>query len=414
MRAEELLAFRDDLGRFLNEFDVCATKPTRKLIGTYVRGQLGPLQRKSVEPMALDAQVAPRTLQELLSLHRWDEDLMLDRVQKRVQRSHGGRGAIMQIDETSHVKKGDKTPGVQRQYCGTMGKQENCVVTVHASLSDADFHALLDADLYLPESWAVDVARRKAARIPKSVQYRPKYRIALDLVDHAMGNGVEFGWAVFDEGYTRFRPFLEGLRERGVRYVGEAPTDFLGWALKTPPVVTENKAGAMGRPPHLPRVADGTPKPITVKEAAALIDKKSRLTYVVKDTHKGPEVWHIGAMPFFPVVEGLPTTAHWLVVMESAATGEVKYFVSNASPGVPLEVIVHVAFSRWHIERCFQDDKGEIGLDHFEVRNYLSLKRHLILSTISFLFLAETNERLRGGKSGVDDVPDQGRRRSTA
>jgi len=110
-------------------------------------------------------------------------------------------------------------------------------------------------------------------------------------------------------------------------------------------------------------------------------------------------------MPFHPQIDGLPGPVHWLIVALPEAGGEAKYFISNAAPGVPLEAILQVAFSRWHIERCFEDDKGEIGLDHFEVRNYRSLKRHLILSAVSFLFLTETNQKLRGEKPGVDGVP---------
>jgi SRSO17 transposase len=119
-------------------------------------------------------------------------------------------------------------------------------------------------------------------------------------------------------------------------------------------------------------------------------------------------------MPFYPQIDGLPGSLHGLIVAIPDGGGEIKYFVSNASSGVPLEVLLYVAFSRWHIERCFEDDKGEIGLDHFEVRNYRSLKRHLILSAVSFLFLAEINEKLRGKKSRVDDVPGETRDRGAA
>ena len=413
MHAEELLALQPALDRFLREFDDCAVRPTRRHIATYVHGQLGPLPRKSIEPMALHAGVHPRNLQELLSLHRWDEDLMRLRLQQRVGRSHSGRHAIGVIDETSYAKKGDKTPGVQRQYCGTTGKTDNCVVTVHLGVADGDFHALLDGELYLPESWAKDRARCKAAKIPDDFPFRPKTQIAIELVDRAASNGLEFGWFSFDEGYGGKPPFLAALLSRGHRYVGEVPKNFMGWS-HPPELLEAENSPRMGRRRHFPRLADGAAPPRRVEELACQIDVSSKRTYHIKDTHKGPEVWHVGWMPFFPQIDGLPGPAHWLIVAVPALGGDPKYFISNASAGVPLEILLHVAFSRWHIERCFQDDKGEIGLDHFEVRNYKSLKRHLILSAVSFLFLAETNHYLRGEKPRVDRLPGQARDRGAA
>ena len=414
MRAEDLLALRPALDGFLKDFKECAGLPSRRYIRTYIQGQLGPLQRKSIEPIALEAGVHPRNLQQLLSLHRWNEDLMRRRLHKRVAGSHGGRHAIGVIDETSYVKKGDKTPGVQRQYCGASGKRDNCTVTVHLGLADGDFHALLDGELYLPESWAQDPDRCRSAKIPEGMTYRPKTDIALELVDRATADGVEFGWFTFDEGYGGKPPFLAAMTARGHRYVGEVPKNLMGWSITPEVLVSPEEPLGRGRPWHYPRLADGAAPSRPVQELACQIDVSSKCTYHVKDTDKGPEVWHVGWMPFYPQFEGLPGPLHWLLVAIPALGGDPKYFVSNATPGTPLEVLLHVAFARWHIERCFEDDKTEIGLDHFEVRNYRSLKRHLILSTLSFLFLAETNEKLRGGKPRMDDVPSEARGRGAA
>lgn len=415
MQAQDLLALRPALDRFLKSFADCAGMPTRRHISTYVRGQLSNLPRKSIEPIALEADVHPRTLQHLLSFLSWDEDLMRQKLQARVAAAHGGRHAIGIIDETSFVKKGTKTPGVQRQYCGTSGKTDNCTVTVHLGLADQDFHALLDGELYLPESWVSDPERCREAKIPEGMAFRPKTDIALELVDRAIGNGVEFGWFTFDEGYGGKPPFLAGMIARGQRYIGEVPKTFMGWA-DAPRLLNaeEEIPGGMGRPRTFPRMADGAHPSRPVQELAGFIDMASKKTYHIKDTQKGPEVWHVGSMPFYPQMEGMPGPLHWLIVAIPILGGDPKYFVSNAAPGVPLEVLLSVAFSRWHIERCFQDDKGEVGLDHFEVRNYLSLKRHMILSALSFLFLAETNLALRGKKPGVDDVPGQTRGRGAA
>ncbi len=139
--------------------------------------------------MALAAGVPPRDLQEFLGAFKWNEDLTRNRLQEMVVREDAGPNAVGIIDETSDVKHGDKTPGVQRQWCGTRGKTEDCIVTVHLAYATGDFHCLVDGGLFLPESWSDDRPRCRAAGIPDAVVYRPKWKIALELDDRARGNG---------------------------------------------------------------------------------------------------------------------------------------------------------------------------------------------------------------------------------
>ena len=160
MDAKEIRRLKPELSRYLKQFADCfRRKDTRAHMPTYVEGQLSNLPRKSVEPIALAAGVPVRTLQEFLSQHAWDENAVRQRVQQIVAKEHGGKRTIGIIDETSDVKKGDKTPGVQRQWCGCVGKTENCIVTVHLAFAKDDFHCLLDGDLFLPEDWAADRRR---------------------------------------------------------------------------------------------------------------------------------------------------------------------------------------------------------------------------------------------------------------
>ena len=187
------------------------------------------LGEKSCEPIALAAGVPPRNLQEFLAAYKWDEDRARNRLQEMVVREDAGPNAVGIIDETSDVKQGDKTPGVQRQWCGTAGKTENCIVTVHLAYATGDFHCLLDGDLFLPESWSEDRDRCRAAGIPDDVVYRPKWKIALELLDRARGNGVVFDWLTFDEGYGGKPEFLRELAGRGQTFVAEVPKTFTGW-----------------------------------------------------------------------------------------------------------------------------------------------------------------------------------------
>src|SRR5260370_21384768 len=202
MDAEQIRQLEPKLVRFLDRFADCfRRKDTRAHLRVYVRGQLSNLPEKSVEPIALEAQVAPRTLQELLSQRKWDEERMRDRVQQVVRTEHAGPHSIGIFDETSDPKKGDKTPGVQKQWCGRLGKLENCIVTVHLGYAVDDFHCLLDGALFLPESWHQDRERCREAGIPDTVAYRPKWRIALELYERAAAQGLHFESLTLREGH---------------------------------------------------------------------------------------------------------------------------------------------------------------------------------------------------------------------
>jgi SRSO17 transposase len=410
MDAAQIRQLGPKLNRFLKQFDDCfSRKDTRGHLPVFIKGQLSDLPEKSVEPIAVEAGMAPRTLQEFLSLSKWDHDQMRDRLQAIVRAEHSGPHAIGMFDETSDPKKGDKTPGVQKQWCGRLGKTENCIVTVHLGYAVEDFHCLLDGELFLPESWADDRERCREAGIPDTMVYRPKWQIALELYDRAIANGISFAWMTFDEGYGGKPDFLRGLTARRQLYVGEVPRHFTGW-LKAPRVVRRAyHAHRRGRGRSVPRLAAGSPRAQAVGElmnAPALRDQPWQ-RWRVKDGDKGPVVWECKHVLFYPKDEnGLPSAAQHLIIARNVLDpSEIKFFISNAPANTNVGTLLKVAFSRWRIERCFEDQKGEIGLDQYEGRRYLGLKRHLILSSVSYLFLARVREEWAGEKSTADGVP---------
>jgi SRSO17 transposase len=409
MDAEEIRKLEPKLDRFLERFADCFDrKDTRAHLGVYVRGQLSSLPQKSVEPIAVEAGVAPRTLQEFLSQLKWDEDRMRDRVQQVVMTEHAGAHSIGIIDETSDPKKGAKTPGVQKQWCGRLGKLENCVVTVHLGYAVDDFHCLVDGELFLPESWDQDRNRCREAGIPDTVVYRPKWRIALELYDRAVAQGLCFDWLTFDEGYGSKPEFLREVSARGQRYVAEVPRSFTGW-LKAPRVVTRPyRRGRRGRGRKVPRLASGSRPARSVERLLKdrVLREQPWKPWRVKDGEKGPMVWEC-KHTFLTVKDanGLPGERLHLVIARNVLDPkEIKFFLSNAPPDTGIGALLLVAFSRWRVERCFEDDKSEIGLDQYEGRRYLGLKRHLVLSAVSYLFLAKARQDW-GEKPGVDGVP---------
>jgi len=411
MDAKQIKQLKPMLNKYLRQFDDCfgRIEPTERL-KAYVTGQLSDLQRKSIEPMADAASLPPRNLQQFLSLHKWDEMRMRDTLQQIVARDHQHSCSVGIFDETGHPKKGDKTPGVQRQWCGNTGKRDNCVVTVHLNYTAGGFHCFLDGELYLPESWAGDRNRCKAAGIPEDMVYRPKWQIAFELWECAVANGIRFEWVGADEGYGKVPEFLFKLDDRGQRYVVEVPAIFTGWLAKPSILHKEHHRNRMGRKRRFPRLKAKSSSASSVKQLllhSPVLRKIPWEKFHIKDTTKGPMVWEAKAARFYLKRDGLPTRAHWLIVARNVEDPkEVKYFVSNAPEGTPLEVLLHVGFSRWHVERCFEDEKSELGLSHFEVRNYKSLRRHLIITAVSHLFLAKVHQKWRGGKSGLDGLPD--------
>lgn len=409
MDADQMRQLEPKLARFLGRFADCfARKDTRAHLGTYVRGQLSNLPEKSVQPIALEAGVAPRTLQEFLSQLQWNEDGLRHCLLDIVRTDHPGPHSIGLFDETSDPKKGDHTPGVQKQWCGRLGKTDNCIVTVHLGYAVDDFHCLLDGELYLPASWAADRERCRQAGIPDTLSYRPKWQIALELYDRAVAQGLHFAWLTFDEGYGSKLELLRELSERRQSYVAEVPRSFVGW-LKAPQVVERAfRRGGRGRGRQVPRLASGS------RPARRVDDwlKDRRLVHQpwqpwrIKDGDKGPVVWEC-KHTFLTVkgADGLPgERLHLIIARNVLNPDELKFFVSNAAPTTGAGTLLHVAFSRWRVERCFQDQKSEIGLDQYEGRRYLGLKRHLIISAVSYLFLAQVRQEW-GEKSGADHLP---------
>lgn len=219
--AAYLARFRPDLGDIANVAH----------LRNYCRGLLADLPRKSVEPIALAAGACVRNLQQFLKACDWDEAAVRDRTQRLLAAAAaaqpaGPAGTVGVIDETSCVKQGAKTPGVQRQYLGCVGKVQNGVVTVHLACARGRLKCLLDGELYLPMSWDADRDRCRAAGVPDDVGYRPMWLIALGLVGRAQGNGWAFDGLTFDEGYGGRPKFLRLLDAAGQRYVGEVPATF--------------------------------------------------------------------------------------------------------------------------------------------------------------------------------------------
>jgi SRSO17 transposase len=390
-----LETFRPYLGRASNFGHLLA----------YVLGLIADLKRKSIEPIALAAGAAVRTLQEFLSFLDWDHAAANDHLQRVLMDRHGCERAIGVFDASGHAKQGRQTPGVARQWCGETGKIDNAVVGQHLLYCDNHatnpFHAALASDLFLPEAWERDAARRRQAHIPDAVVQRPKWRIALDQLQRAIANGVRFWFTVFDEDYGKVPQFWFELDALGQQAIGEVPANFHVFAQR-PAYRSWQKA-------HRPKRVDNLGR-FSPRFAA---QPWQRVT--VRDATRGPIVWEVKMARVHLVVAAprpsrpterqyalpsRPTERQYaLLIARRLDTGEIKYFISNAAACVPLADLLSAAFARWSIELWFERAKQEAGLGAFEVRTYRSLLRHWFCARLAMYFLAAQTRRLRGEKS---------------
>jgi SRSO17 transposase len=383
MTADQLQAIGPAFTAFVRPFERFFDAPkTVRHFRNYARGLLTDLPRKTAEPLAHYAGTAPRCLQQFLKACLWDHDGLTDGVQQTLRDAVADLppdpvGTVGVLDETSALKKGTKTPGVQRQYLGCVGKVDNGIVTVHLAVARGTFKALLDSQLYLPQSWEDDRERCRQADIPDDVYYQPKWQIGLDLLARADKNGWRFDWLTFDEGYGSKPGFLQVLDLAATTYVGEVPKSF---SCRPGRRRTALAAAAVFAQPG-------------VRQRAA------KAFHFAQQT--GPAaVWQVKVVDVALGTDRRPR--HRLILARNRETGEKKYFLTNAPRRIGVRRVLAAALVRWNVEHVFRVAKGEVGLTHFEGRSYVSLQRHLALCLVALAFVTLHTLQLRGEKSGGD------------
>ena len=358
MTPQQVAALGPAFAAYLRPFEDCFGQDRTRTPAYVLPGPALRPAPKSVEPIALEAGTAVRTLQEFLKDHVWDRLALRDRLHHRVAEDLAAvpaddLGTVGLLDETSVVKKGKKTPGVQRQYCGAVGKQENCTVSVHLGVARGGYKALLDADLFLPQSWSKDRPRCQEAGIPDDVVYQPKWRLGLEQIYRAMGNGIVLDWLTFDEGYgcrPAFLAELDVLAE--LRWLGEVPKSFR--CLTARPRGKKPRKGWTGK--RADRLAL---QPGLLGSGVAARDPEAadaeRAGVGGQGGPGAPDTERPGDGPDVLADRGA-----------EPGDGEVKYFVSNAPSDTPLERLLRLAFTRWNVEHGFRVAKSEIGFGHYE------------------------------------------------
>lgn len=354
----------------------------------YLRGLLAPVQRKNCWQMAEAIGARdPQGLQRLLFGAKWDADAVRDELQAFVVERFGAADGIGVVDETGFLKKGTKSVGVKRQYCGTAGKVENCQVGVFLTYCTSHGYTFLDRQLYLPQEWCEDRERRQEARVPDEVTFQTKPQLAARMLKHAWAQGVPMEWVTGDEVYGDNVDLRDLVASAGKKYVLAVSLNTQVWRERQP--VDEPAGGKTGRPRQKPRPAEGAVawEPVAVIAATLAPSDWHRLT--VGQGEKGPRIYDWAAVRIVEKRGAVPGPDGWLLVRRSVSVpAELAYYLSNAPAHTPLLVLAEVASARWSIETTFEEGKGEAGLDEYEVRYWHSWYRHITLSMMAHAWLA--------------------------
>ena len=356
----------------------------RRRAAAYLRGLLAPVERKNGWQLAEAAgDATPDGVQDFLSRAQWDADAVRDDLHAYVAEHLGDPGAVLVLDETGFVKKGAKSAGVGRQYSGTAGRIENSQIGVFLGYASQHGHALLDRALYLPREWAEDAERRRQARIPEAAAFTTKPKLGLARLERAQAAGVPFAWITGDSVYGADHAIRRWAERHGRGYVLAVTS---GQRLGLRPVTTWIKG----------------------------LRKRDWQRLSAGDGAKGPRLYDWACVPYNGVAPGFQSAL--LVRRAIAKPQELTFYLTHAPEGTSPAELVRVAGTRWSIESLFEQAKGEVGLDHYEVRSWVGWHRHVTLAMLALAYLAAVRRAAAGGcgpggprrrVAAADDARDQ-------
>src|SRR6266699_3283776 len=369
MTEEELEQWQEEFEAFQARFaDLFERSESREQARKYLRGLLTEAEHKNSWQVAeAVGDRIPDRMQRLLYRVPWDADAARDRLQEFVIETFGDPEGIGVVDETGFLKKGKKSVGVARQYTGTAGKRENSQVATLLSYATKNAHVFLDRELYLPEDWAADRTRRAEAHVPQEVGFATKPQQAMAMLSHAWEQGVPMRWVTCDEVYGDAPRLRETIQASGRFYVLAVSANTRVWTER--PAVEEPAEETGGRPRRAPRVATGAPSARMVSEVIASLPRSAWKRLAVVDGEKGLITYHWTRVRVVESRDQLPGPDVWLLSRRSkSAPDKLAYYLAYALPRTSLETLVRVASTRYTVEQCIEEAKGETGLDQYEVR----------------------------------------------
>jgi SRSO17 transposase len=381
-------------------------------LNNYCKGLLLPGERKSIEPIAgrIDAD---NTEQMRQSLHHfvakaaWSDEALLEQIRHQVMPAMEKDGPVVAwiVDDTGFPKKGKHSVGVTRQYCGQVGKQENCRVAVSLSVATWSSSLPIAYRLYLPKEWADDERRREKAEVPEEVEFQTKPEIALDQIRATAAAGLAPGVVLADAAYGINTEFRTGITELKLQYVVGVQSSMTVWEPGKEPLPAKPR-GKMGRPPRLLQRSEDH-QPVSVKELATSLPAAAFRQIIWREGTERKLQSRFAAVRVRPAhrdyQKAEPHAEEWLLIEWPKGEAEpTKYWLSTLPPQTKLKELVKIAKHRWIIERDYQELKQELGLGHFEGRNWRGFHHHATLCIAAYGFLVAERSlffpSVRGGK----------------
>jgi len=395
--------FTEELKGFHEQFHDCFSRQEpRDNFFHYMVGQISQVERKSIEPIALSVKDAKvRAMQFFVSDVAWNDDTISTIYRSMVNEDMGDPDGVAIFDESGFVKKGDDSAGVARQYCGNIGKVENCQVGVFAAYASRHGYSLLGSKLFVPEKWFSGeyAERREKCKFPKDLTFRTKPQLAVELLKDIVKDGqVPFRFIVADSTYGNSPDFIDAVDElTGVTYFTAVPTDTLCWLKR--PLVVKKEYRFKGQLRAKLLLKEAEKDPVSFETIAVNLNRFFWYRRKVSEGTKGPIEYEFTKRRVVLSRGGLPGREVWLIIRRTLGDSPAySYFVSNAGLSVRLKLFVWLSGIRWAIEQCFEETKTELGMDHYEVRKYPGWVHHMMTCMLAHFFLWHIKLRL-GKKS---------------
>jgi len=393
--ATELLGFHENFA------DCFQRSESRDNFYRYMAGQFSQLERKSIEPIAFAIEGGKvRAMQRFVSDAPWDDDKIITKYRSLVAEDFGHPDAVLIFDESGFVKKGDDSIGVAKQYCGRIGKVENCQVGVFAAYTSKYGYSLVDKRLYIPERWFSEEyrERREKCVLPDEITFQTKPQLAAEMLRNLSGEKlIPFKYVLADSTYAN-PEFIEAAESIvGVAYFLQVPEDTLCWLQN--PLTVEKSYNYRGQDRTKKVLSDNTKKPISVKALANSINDFFWYRRKVSEGSKGPIEYEFTKRRVVLSHHGLPKKTVWLVIRRTLNKDpEYSFYISNAPLSTRLKTFVWLSGLRWSIEQCFEETKTELGMDQYEVRKFPGWNHHILTCMLAHYFLWHLKFRL-GKKS---------------
>jgi len=407
----KLLLDKEDISGFMEEFkgfhsqfaDYFSREEPRENLFHYMAGQMSQLERKSIEPIALNVQSAKvRAMQHFLSDIEWKEASILSRYHDLVVEDMGDADGVVMFDESGFVKKGNDSVGVSRQYCGNIGKVENSQVGVYAAYASRHGYALLDNRLFIPEKWfGEDYAERRVkCMLSDDVSFKTKPQLAVEILEKIVEKGViPFRYVAADSIYGNSPVFLDAVEKiPGVTYLVSLPRDTLCWLHDAAVIEKSYRYG--GKTKTKQNDIAARKKPLSFEKIAKGMNDYFWYRRTVSEGAKGPITYEFMKRRVVLAKNGEPGRTVWLIVRRTpGGNPNFSYYISNAGRTTRLKTFVWLSGVRWAIEQCFEEAKSDLGMDQYEVRKFPGWRHHMLTVMLTHFFL--WHMRIRLGKKST-------------